>query len=109
MLINHTSLLLLLLLALAGCGREIVLTNNKLERWNSVTFPELTANQEGTLVRGNSLDHIVLNNNSLKVSTYSSHDAKTFINSRPAGSQTPVRFKGKIVSGEIELEMIEPR
>jgi hypothetical protein len=101
------TILLFISMQLLSCGQEVTLTNNKLERWNSLAIPELKADQEGLLIRGNQLDHIQIASQSLKVSTYSSHQAKSFINSLPVGSQTPVKFKGKIVSGEIQLEIIE--
>lgn len=108
-MLNKYFYILIVLILSISCGREITLTNNKLERQNSSSTTEaLRTLQEGILIRS-STDQISLNGQTYRVSAYSSYLAKKFIASQLPGSQTAVRFKGQLNKGEMEIEQMEKR
>lgn len=103
--------LALLLLLTISCGKQVTLSSNKLESYNTVTTADsIKVDKTGTLIRKNinsPSDRITTGGQTLAVSKYSSHQALTAINSRAEGITVPVRYKGEIKGSEIVLELLE--
>lgn len=105
------SILLLTLLTLISCGKEIKLSSNKLESYSNVTQADpITVDKTGTLIRrniSNPEDKVMTGGKTLTVSKYSSYQALTQINSRAEGIQVDIRYKGKVKGSEVVLEILE--
>lgn len=98
--------ILLLLLLVSACGRDVKLTNS-LEKNSFVNSPSEAYNQSGTLVRkttASEKDRIVIGGSSYNVSISSSYSSLEFIAALPLGTQVNVKFKGKASGSEILLE-----
>jgi hypothetical protein len=106
-----TKLPFLILFLLASCGKEVQLTSNKLESYNSVTNAEaVMVDKTGTLTRKNitnSNDRVTTGGQTLIVSKFSSFQAFNAINSRAEGISVGIKYKGEIKGPEIVLEIIE--
>ncbi|MCM2350428.1 MAG: hypothetical protein NDI69_10440 [Bacteriovoracaceae bacterium] len=101
---------LLLTLLVTGCGREVKLSNSKLEKFSSITEADVSKiYKSGTLIRaaknGDS-DYIKINSSTYKVSPYSSFDVLKFISNTPVGAEVSVKFSGTIKKTDIVLETI---
>ena len=105
------SILLVFLVVIAGCGKEIKLSSNKLESYSNVTQADpITVDKNGTLIRkniSNPTDRVLTGGQTLNVSKYSSYQALTQINSRAEGIQVAIRYKGKVKGSELLLEIVE--
>jgi hypothetical protein len=103
--------ILILLMTLLSCGKEVKLSSNKLETYNNITLADpIVVDKTGTLIRKNindSNDKVVTGGKTLIVSKYSSHQAFTQINSRAEGIQVAIKYKGQVKGSEIVLEVIE--
>ncbi len=97
------TLLVLILALTAACGKEVEISNKKLE-YNS-SLSTATPEIEGTLIRGTP-DKIQVTNGTYQVSIYSSYDALEFIAARPLNKSYPIRFRGKIKSNQYVLETV---
>lgn len=102
---------LILLLLFVGCGRDVNLTNSKLENSLQVNRPPaVQLNQSGVLYRlsvKGTTDEIHVNGQKYKVSLHSSYNSLEFIAKMPISSVTNVSFKGTVVNNEILLESIK--
>lgn len=105
------SKLLVISLFLISCGREVTLSNSKLEKFSSITEADSAKTlQTGTLLRASKngdSDYIKVSNTSYKVSPYSSFNALKFISLAAAGTEVSVKFTGTIKKTEIVLETLE--
>jgi hypothetical protein len=102
---------ILILLLLVSCGRQVDLTNSKLESASRVTkAEEIPLTSTGTLIRATrngDKDTLLSTGGSLTISPFSSHLALNFIAKTPAGAQVPVRYAGKVSGGEVVLTKLE--
>jgi hypothetical protein len=102
-----TKILLLLLFCLS-CGREVNLKNNKLESLQQITTAEKQKLEKtGTL--NTTSQTVTTNENTYKVSRFSSKNALDFIAAQPAVSQIPIIYIGVPNSDELVLEEIRRR
>jgi hypothetical protein len=101
-----TSLLILILVLSTACGKEVEISNKKLEYNSSLstTTPEI----DGTLIRGTP-DRLQVNNGTYQVSMYSSYDALEFIATRQLNKSYTVRFRGKIKSNQYVVETMRAK
>ena len=101
------NIFLTLLMFMVACGREVNISNQKLQYNSSLSNGSTTtANQEGVLIRGPK-DQITTNGKSYPVSMYSSYLALEFIAGKPLNAQLQVKFRGTIIKNEMKLELIE--
>ena len=106
-----TKLPLLILIFAVSCGKQVQLTSNKLESYNSVTTADaITVDKTGTLIRKNitnSSDRVTTGGQTLAVSKYSSNQALTAIGSRAEGISISIKYKGEVRGPEIILQLVE--
>lgn len=102
---------LILSLFVVSCGKEVNLSNSKLEQSSQINQSQTTnTKSSGVLIRKSSSsqpDRLQYSGQTYNVSMYSSYNSLEFIASKAMGSTTAVQFKGKIVSQEILLEEIQ--
>lgn len=102
---------LFFLILISGCGREVKLSNAKLEKFSSITEAESNHSEQTGLfqraAKNGDSDYIKTNDKSYKISMYSSNDTFKFITITPPGSEIPIKFKGTIKNVEIVVETIE--
>lgn len=101
-----TSLFIFILVLSVACGKEVEISNKKLEYNSSLstTTPEI----DGTLIRGTP-DRIQVTNGTYQVSMYSSYDALEFIAARQLNKSYPIRFRGKIKSNQYVVETMNAK
>lgn len=95
-------LILILLLMAAACGKEVSISNTKLQ---SKSILVENGFSKGTLIRG-AEDKIIIAGRSYKVSEYSSNQAREFIKSQPLNVEIPIGLKG-VVTNEVRLVEIK--
>lgn len=102
---------LCLFILITGCGREVKLSNAKLEKFSSITEAENTHSEQSGLFqrasKNGEFDYIKIGSKSYKISMYSSNDTFKFITATPPGSEVQIKFKGTIKNVEIVVETIE--
>lgn len=107
-MVKQLPLLILVLIFSAACGRDVSISNKKLE-YNSSLSDGTKADTSGTLVRGKP-DRVIAGNASYVVSIYSSYNALEFIAAKPLNTQMPVQYKGKVSEkNELVLELIQAK
>ena len=94
-------LIILALFFTFSCGKEVKISNKLLETNSASTSTPI----EGLLIRGVK-DQIRINNNVYYISKYSSYSALEFVASKPLGTQTGVKFLGKIKNQEVAIDTI---
>lgn len=103
--------IILISLFISSCGKEVNLSNSKLESVSQINQAEITKTQsDGVLMRKSSStekDRLQYEGNTYDVSIYSSYNALEFIASKAMGTTQPVKFKGKILNKEIQIEEIQ--
>lgn len=104
----RTSLLLCLLL-LAACGKDVKVSTKKLEYNSSLSDgASISPDADGVLIRGIP-DKIQTTSGTYKVSTYSSHSALEFIALRPLNTQQQIRYRATLKNNEIVLQVIQQK
>ncbi len=107
------SKILILFLFISSCGRDVSVSNTKLESISNVTQSDATTvDKEGTLLKSSSSDvddQILTDTGTLFVSKYSSFNALEFIKAKADGSETPVTYRGEVKGKEVFLEHIEEK
>jgi hypothetical protein len=101
-------LILLALILVASCGKQVSISNNLLESNASSTSTSVAPNQDGIVIRG-VRDQIRTSSAVYYVSMYSSYSALEFVASKPLGTQINVRFKGKIKNQDMVIQVIEAK
>lgn len=101
-----TGLFAFILVLSAACGKEVEISNKKLEYNSSLstTTPEV----DGTLIRGTP-DRIQVTNGTYQVSMYSSYDALEFIAARQLNKSYAIRFRGKLKNNQYVLETLREK
>lgn len=94
--------LILILLFIASCGKEVSINNSKLQS-KSILIED--GFSKGTLIRGVE-DKIIIAGRGYKVSQYSSNQAQAFIRSQPLNIEIPIGLKG-VVTHEVRLVEIK--
>ena len=103
-MVKHLSLLLILFIC-GACGNDVKISGKKLE-YNSSLSDGTKADKSGMLIRGRP-DRLAVNGSQYTVSIYSSHSSLEFIASKPLSTQIAVLYNGKLVDGEMVLEVIQ--
>lgn len=104
-----TKRLLVGLLLLASCGRQVDIDHTALKQASELKAGSEKSLQSGVvnkLKSGNT--YLVYGTNSYSISETSSYLSKTFIEKLPVG-ETKVHFKGKVTEGKIALSEITIR
>lgn len=95
----QTKIILLTLVFLLGCGKEVSIPND-LERHSSITSADSKeAMLEGTLSKTDD-SRVKIGEKIYKVSRFSSHSALEYVLSLPEGD-TPVKFRGEVKTDEV--------
>jgi hypothetical protein len=102
-----SNLVLLILILIAACGKEVSISTKKLESNSTLSTGTTTQNfQDGLLLR-NAKDQIVVGGSTYNVSIYSSYLALEFIAAKKMNSQHQVKFKANYKGSDIILEIIQ--
>lgn len=101
---------LFILIAISACGRQVNISNSKLESYSELTQAEIDKLKvDALLFRLQSSDNIQYSGKSYHVSAQSSHLALTYIKSKSIGSHIQVRLKAKFKGTEVVIETIEDK
>ncbi len=99
-------LILIALLIISACGKDVTISNRELESKSSLSDGNATVtDQEGILKRGTP-DFVIVNGVASRISIYSSYSSLEFIAVRALNSQTPIKFRGKLKKNEMVMEYI---
>jgi|GEM_PF-7046139 len=100
---------LLLLLALVSCGKEVKISQTKLESESSIFIAE----EDKSLLSGTFYKtqpyRLLVKNRNYSISKFSSYQAFEYISALEEGRNYNVDLKGKISGNEIILESISIR
>jgi hypothetical protein len=100
--------LVLALLFIASCGREVNLKENKLESTQKISDADVKRYQKtGTISKTSSGSTILFEGRNYKVSIYSSKIAQDFVAALSNGSQVPVVFTGGVSGTDVVIETIQ--
>ena len=99
-------LVLLFILAIFGCGKNVSISHSKLKDQSAILANNQTQLQDGILYRTQAENRIATSGSNYKVSTYSSYLALEFIAAKSLGSQTQVSYRGTVKNNELVLEVI---
>ncbi len=100
--------LLITLLFITSCGKQVNLKANKLESADLLTNSNAAKYEKNGVF--NSINQTVTyNGTSYKVSRFSSQSSFNFINSIPGNTQVTVIFTGGIKDNEVVLETIRKK
>lgn len=98
--------LILPMLLISSCGKNVQIKSNKLESLQQITEADWKSLQKaGTLDTASNT--LVYQGKSYRISKYSSQQATTFIGSLPGNSQIPVYFIGPLDTDEVVFENIK--
>ena len=101
---------LLIIILSSSCGRQVNISNSKLESFSNLTEAEIEKQKvDALLFRLQSSDNIQYSGKSYHVSAQSSHVALTFIKTKSIGSHVQVRLKAKFKGTEAIIETIEDK
>lgn len=103
------SRILIIAFFLTGCGNNVQLKANKLEKIAPLSAEELAKYEKnGVLIKGTP-NRMQYQGQNLEISKYSSKMTSDFIASVPQGSQIPVVFTGGTNGNQVVVETIKRR
>lgn len=103
-------IILILILFISACGRQVNISSSKLESYSKLTDAEIDKDKvNAVLFRLQSSDNIQYSGKSYQVSAQSSHLALTYIKTKTIGSHVPVKVKAKFKGTEVIIEVIEDK